>query len=156
MKVIEKEQVHKVLNFKDLIPALDKGFAGDFNMPKRQVFELAPGCEKHNAFAVLPAWNEEVIGVKSFTYFPQNSDVGFDSLYSKIMLFSREHGVGLFLHEAPIIGPNCDYVLEPGNIITIEPGIYIPDFGGVRLEDDLLITDDDFQVLTHAPKPFVI
>ena len=66
------------------------------------------------------------------------------------------HGVGLFLHEAPIIGPNCDYVLEPGNIITIEPGIYIPDFGGVRLEDDLLITDDDFQVLTHAPKPFVI
>lgn len=97
MKVIEKEQVHKVLNFKDLIPALDKGFAGDFNMPKRQVFELAPGCEKHNAFAVLPAWNEEVIGVKSFTYFPQNADAGFDSLYSKIMLFSREHGVPLAL-----------------------------------------------------------
>jgi Xaa-Pro aminopeptidase/Xaa-Pro dipeptidase len=66
------------------------------------------------------------------------------------------HGVGLFLHEAPIIGPNCDYVIEPGNIITIEPGIYIPDFGGVRLEDDILITQDDYQVLTHAPKPFII
>jgi len=56
-----------------------------------------PGCEKHNAFAVLPAWNEDVIGVKSFTYFPKNSDAGFDSLYSKIMLFSREHGVPLAL-----------------------------------------------------------
>jgi 1-pyrroline-2-carboxylate reductase [NAD(P)H] len=66
-------------------------------MPKRQVFELEPGCEKHNAFAVLPAWNQDVIGVKSFTYFPQNSDEGFDSLYSKIMLFSREHGVPLAL-----------------------------------------------------------
>ncbi|PAJ76005.1 Xaa-Pro aminopeptidase [Pseudoalteromonas sp. NBT06-2] len=66
------------------------------------------------------------------------------------------HGLGLYLHEAPIIGPNCDYVLQPGNIITIEPGIYIPDFGGVRLEDDLLITDDGYQVLTHAPKPFLI
>jgi len=97
MKVIEKEQVHKILNFNDLIPALDKSFAGDFNMPKRQVFELAPGCEKHNAFAVLPAWNEDVIGVKSFTYFPQNADDGFDSLYSKIMLFSRDHGVPLAL-----------------------------------------------------------
>ncbi len=66
------------------------------------------------------------------------------------------HGVGLFLHEAPIIGPNCDYILEAGNIITIEPGIYIPGFGGVRLEDDLLITEDGYQVLTHAPKPMVI
>lgn len=97
MKVIEKEQVHSTLNFNDLIPALDKGFASDFNMPKRQVFELNPGCEKHNAFAVLPAWNEDVIGVKSFTYFPQNADAGFDSLYSKIMLFSRDHGVPLAL-----------------------------------------------------------
>lgn len=97
MKVIEKEQVHNILNFSDLIPALKRGFSGDFKMPKRQVFELAPGCEKHNAFAVLPAWNEDVIGVKSFTYFPQNSDADFDSLYSKIMLFSRDYGVPLAL-----------------------------------------------------------
>ena len=66
------------------------------------------------------------------------------------------HGVGLFLHEQPFIGPGCDYVLEPGNIITIEPGIYIPDFGGVRLEDDILITETGYEILTHAPKPFII
>ena len=66
------------------------------------------------------------------------------------------HGVGLFLHEQPILGPKTDYCLEPGNIITIEPGIYIPGLGGVRLEDDYLITQTGCQVLTHAPKPFEI
>ena len=66
------------------------------------------------------------------------------------------HGVGLFLHEQPILGPKTDYCLEPGNIITIEPGIYIPGVGGVRLEDDYLITQTGCQVLTHAPKPFEI
>jgi len=64
------------------------------------------------------------------------------------------HGVGLFLHEQPFISKNCNHVLEPGNVITIEPGIYIPDFGGVRIEDDILITQNGYEVLTHAPKPF--
>lgn len=64
------------------------------------------------------------------------------------------HGVGLFLHELPFINKNCRHVLEAGNVITIEPGIYIPNFGGVRIEDDILITQNGYEVLTHAPKPF--
>lgn len=64
------------------------------------------------------------------------------------------HGVGLFLHEQPLINKNCNHVLEAGNVITIEPGIYIPEFGGVRLEDDILITETGYEFLTHAPKPF--
>ncbi|MBE0364316.1 ornithine cyclodeaminase [Pseudoalteromonas ulvae UL12] len=97
MRVIDKQQVEASLDFPSLIAALDKGFSGQFSMPKRQVFELLPGDAAHNAFAVLPAWNEEVIGVKSFTYFPQNSNEGYESLYSKIMLFDRKHGVPLAL-----------------------------------------------------------
>ena len=97
MKIIEQQQVHASLNFCDLIAALDHGFASDFTMPKRQVYELQPGDNKHNAFAVLPAWNNDVIGIKSFTYFPQNAQEGFDSLYSKIMLFGRQHGEPLAL-----------------------------------------------------------
>ena len=97
MRVIDKQQVEASLDFPSLIAALDKGFSGQFSMPKRQVFELIPGDAAHNAFAVLPAWNEEVIGVKSFTYFPQNSNEGYESLYSKIMLFDRKHGVPLAL-----------------------------------------------------------
>ncbi|TMN72602.1 aminopeptidase P family protein [Pseudoalteromonas sp. S1727] len=64
------------------------------------------------------------------------------------------HGVGLFLHEQPFINSNCKHILEVGNVITIEPGIYIPDFGGVRLEEDILITNTGYEILTHAPKPF--
>lgn len=66
------------------------------------------------------------------------------------------HGVGLFLHEFPIIKPNCDYHLEVGNVITIEPGIYIPNFGGVRLEDDILVTENGYKLLTHAPKQMIL
>jgi Xaa-Pro aminopeptidase/Xaa-Pro dipeptidase len=66
------------------------------------------------------------------------------------------HGVGLALHEVPFINPVTDYRLEAGNIITIEPGVYIPDFGGIRIEDDVLITESGFEFLTHAPKTFVI
>ncbi len=97
MQIIEKQQVHEALNFNTLISALRKSFAGQFTMPQRQVFELIPGDPAHNAFAVLPAWDEQVIGVKSFTYFPENSQSGYESLYSKIMLFSRDHGVPLAL-----------------------------------------------------------
>jgi len=64
------------------------------------------------------------------------------------------HGLGLFLHEQPFINQNCSQQLEVGNVITIEPGIYIADFGGVRLEDDILITTGGYEILTHAPKPF--
>ncbi|MFH6954547.1 ornithine cyclodeaminase family protein [Pseudoalteromonas sp. XMcav1-K] len=97
MKIIEKERVLSSLTFDALINALNTSFAGNFLMPQRQVFELQPGDPSHNAFAVLPAWDEEVIGVKSFTYFPQNGEAGFESLYSKIMLFDRAHGVPLAL-----------------------------------------------------------
>lgn len=97
MQIIDKQQVHEALDFPRLIDALKQSFAGQFSMPQRQVFELQPGDPAHNAFAVLPAWDEEVIGVKSFTYFPENAEAGFDSLYSKIMLFDRAHGVPLAL-----------------------------------------------------------
>ncbi len=66
------------------------------------------------------------------------------------------HGVGLFLHEFPIIKPDCEYCLEAGNVITIEPGIYIPNYGGVRLEEDIVVTEQGYQLLTHAPKPFIL
>jgi Xaa-Pro aminopeptidase len=62
------------------------------------------------------------------------------------------HGLGLQVHEAPSVRPNSEAVLEPGNVITIEPGIYLPGWGGVRIEDDVLITPDGCEVLTSVPK----
>jgi Xaa-Pro aminopeptidase len=62
------------------------------------------------------------------------------------------HGIGLDIHEAPSVRPNSEAVLEPGNVVTIEPGIYLPGWGGVRIEDDVLVTPDGCEVLTHLPK----
>ncbi len=64
------------------------------------------------------------------------------------------HGVGIKLHEQPYIGPHCTETLQAGYVVTIEPGLYMANYGGVRLEDDVLITDDGYELLTHAPKLF--
>lgn len=62
------------------------------------------------------------------------------------------HGVGLRVHEAPSASRDSTDVLQPGNVITIEPGIYLPEWGGVRVEDVVLLTDDGIEVLTSATK----
>ncbi len=62
------------------------------------------------------------------------------------------HGIGLDVHEGPPLSPRTEAVLEPGMVVTVEPGIYLPGWGGVRIEDDVVVTADGCQILTHAPK----
>lgn len=62
------------------------------------------------------------------------------------------HGVGIQIHEQPRFSPICDTILEEGMVITVEPGIYVEGLGGVRIEDDILITKDGCKLLTHLPK----
>jgi len=62
------------------------------------------------------------------------------------------HGVGLEIHESPALAPRVRTVLKPGMVVTVEPGVYIPGTGGIRLEDTLLITEDGAEVLTGLPK----
>ena len=65
---------------------------------------------------------------------------------------SLGHGVGLDIHELPRLGANDKTILQPGMVVTIEPGIYIPGIGGVRIEDTVLITEKSCQLLTSLPK----
>ena len=62
------------------------------------------------------------------------------------------HGLGMLVHDRPTVSPQSNDVLEPGMVITIEPGIYIPNWGGVRIEDDVLVTATGGQILTKSPK----
>ncbi len=74
--------------------------------------------------------------------------------YGKFFGHSLGHGIGVEIHTLPRISPKSNYILQAGNVITIEPGIYIPNFGGVRIEDDILI-DSTPQVLTTLPRNLI-
>jgi Xaa-Pro aminopeptidase len=66
------------------------------------------------------------------------------------------HGVGLDVHEAPRLAQRSDSVLEAGNVVTVEPGVYLPGELGVRIEDLVLVTDAGRQVLTHLSKELAV
>jgi Xaa-Pro aminopeptidase len=64
------------------------------------------------------------------------------------------HGIGLNIHEAPRLSPAFETELKPGMVVTVEPGIYLEGWGGVRIEDDCLVTRIGAEVLTSVPKEF--
>jgi len=66
------------------------------------------------------------------------------------------HGVGVEIHEAPRLAQESQDVLEPGNIVTIEPGIYLPGVGGVRIEDLAVVREDGVELLTSFPKELTL
>ncbi len=73
---------------------------------------------------------------------------GMDKAFSH----SLGHGIGLDIHEAPRLSGKSKGVLKPGMVVTAEPGVYYPGVGGVRIEDDVLVTETGHRVLSHLPK----
>ncbi|MFC5463163.1 M24 family metallopeptidase [Lederbergia graminis] len=69
---------------------------------------------------------------------------------------SLGHGIGLEVHEGPGLSFRSETKLVPGMVVTVEPGIYLPGIGGVRIEDDILITENGNETLTHSTKDLII
>jgi Xaa-Pro aminopeptidase len=76
------------------------------------------------------------------------AEAGFGRLFTH----STGHGIGMEVHEAPGLKTKSDMVLVPGMVVTVEPGIYLRGWGGVRIEDDVLVTPDGCDVLSTLPK----
>ncbi|MEM1996373.1 MAG: M24 family metallopeptidase, partial [Thermoplasmatales archaeon] len=71
-------------------------------------------------------------------------------------IHSLGHGIGLEVHDHPALNSSTDFFLKENMAITVEPGIYIPKKGGVRIEDDVIVTSNGCQVITTAPKELLI
>ncbi len=76
--------------------------------------------------------------------------------YGKFFGHSLGHGVGLLIHEFPNLSPKSETELKPNMIVTCEPGIYIPDFGGVRIEDMVCVKEDGIDNFTQLSKDLLI
>ena len=78
-----------------------------------------------------------------------------DARYPGAFGHSLGHGVGLYIHEQPRVSFNDATVLEPGHVVTVEPGVYIPGLGGCRIEDTVIMTEDGVINAMHAPKHLI-
>ncbi|MFP7477757.1 M24 family metallopeptidase [Terribacillus saccharophilus] len=75
--------------------------------------------------------------------------------YGQYFGHSTGHGLGMDVHESPALSFRSDTVLKPGMVVTVEPGIYIPEVGGCRIEDDLVLTADGSERLTFSTKDLI-
>jgi len=73
----------------------------------------------------------------------------------RYFIHSTGHGLGLEVHEDPRVAQGQKQILVPGNVITIEPGVYIPGVGGIRIEDDVAVRADRTEVLTRVPRDLI-
>jgi Xaa-Pro aminopeptidase len=80
------------------------------------------------------------------------ADYGLDQYFQH----GTGHGVGLEIHESPTLSRWYDDLLVPNMVVTVEPGIYIPGWGGVRIEDTVIVKEGGCEVITHSPKDLLI
>ncbi len=111
----------------------------------RRVYEVVLEAQRRAIATIRPGVTSTEVDKAARGYI---ADQGFGERFTH----GLGHGIGLNIHEAPFFRPNHEVLLEAGMVVTMEPGIYLPGWGGVRIEDDVLITPDGAEVLTNSPR----
>ena len=95
-------------------------------------------------------------GISGFDADKAARDIIENAGYGKFFGHGTGHGVGIEIHEAPRLSSKTDSILQTGDVVTVEPGIYLPGEFGVRIEDMAFITENGYENLTKSPKNLII
>lgn len=134
--------------------ALHKGYAGDLT---RTIWFGEPSEQLVTIYRIVQAAQDAALaaarpGLTGVDFDAASRDVFAEHKQDQYFVHSLGHGLGLRVHEAPSASMRSGDTLEPGHVITVEPGLYIPDWGGVRIEDVIVVTGDGADNMTTAPK----
>jgi Xaa-Pro aminopeptidase len=113
----------------------------------REVYEVVLRAQAAGIAALWP-------GTKTGDVDAAARQVIADAGYGDYFTHSIGHGFGLQIHEAPMMRPGSEKILEAGMVVTVEPGVYLPNWGGIRIEDDVLVTEAGPEVLTSTVRDF--
>ncbi|QKG84203.1 aminopeptidase P family protein [Kroppenstedtia pulmonis] len=152
----------RILQKGDLITmdfgALYQGYCSDItrtvmlgqpSAKQREIYEIVLEAQQKGVAAIQPGMTGREVDAVA-------RDLITDRGYGEYFGHSTGHGLGMEVHEPPHLSVKGETRLEPGMVVTVEPGIYLPELGGVRIEDDVLVTENGYEVLTHSPKELII
>lgn len=122
---------------------------GEVSSKQAEVYETVLKAQLNALSAVKP-------GVSCKAADAAARDVIKNAGYGDFYRHGTGHGVGIEIHEQPVLSPSSDQILEPGHIVTVEPGVYLPCEFGVRIEDMAYITSQGCENLTSTPKNLIV
>ncbi|KPC77749.1 Xaa-Pro dipeptidase [Thermoactinomyces vulgaris] len=152
----------KVLELGDLVTldfgAFYQGYASDIT---RTVMLGRPSEKQKEIYdIVLEACNRTIAALRPGMTGKEADAVARDYIsahgYGDFFGHSTGHGLGMEVHELPMLSSRGDMVLQPNMVVTVEPGIYLPEVGGVRIEDDVVITETGCEALNQSSKEWIV
>ncbi|KUO68746.1 MAG: hypothetical protein APF77_14665 [Clostridia bacterium BRH_c25] len=122
---------------------------GEADEKQREIYNIVKAAQAEGVLAIKAGVSGKI---------PDDCARGYieNAGYGDFFGHGLGHGVGLDIHEEPFMSQSCKKTLVEGNVITVEPGIYLPDWGGVRIEDTVLVKADGAEILTKASKELIV
>ena len=118
-------------------------FLGKATAKQKEIYNIVLEAQQIAIESVIPGVNASYVDKAARNYI---SGKGYGEYFGH----STGHGVGLDIHELPNISSESDEVLQPDMVFTVEPGIYIPEWGGIRIEDMVQVTDNGYKIITKS------